>query len=581
MLFLLLSVLLHVNGDNVQFFYDRFLLEADGNVHVTTSDGMTMTGDSFSMDLKLNRFVLAGHVHVQDRAGAQDGAALADFLDFNRIYFVPILRQAQDDKTAARDDGPSPDRWTFIDGDFAHPAKGREMPGDTFFFPDTGGAKPFIMTDSATVGSRSFVRFGGNHLDVANGLGAYVPTPSYYVNFSDDQHLGDNSLAGASFDATDQLAGNANSISALHFRYDPTNKTYLSFEQHFSGKKAYAVFSVNPLTRQRKFWDLLTSDRPSEHFQIRTFTQLSTFQHGLSEPTDSGQYTTVQLTQALPRSFLQLNTQFTNYSLLTPVSDIQHRHPFQAQLTAQTFNNRIGKLPLYESVIYGFGYQHDSYGLQTIGGNTYTSIWQHNLGIQMYVPAVKIGNNPNDAKNLYLNATFQKNRTWNSAPHYIDTTQTSLSLSKTLDRHFLAFASYSVQNTGDYYGALQSIVYPSYVPVVDGVADPGYAAFNGVATFRTLSVDVNYSNNGNFAASLLARKHTDFPKPFPGLFPTPVLNILGQQQLANYLGEPPYDVTAEVRARINSRMSIDLARSYFFNYGGQRWSPAFVIQVTQ
>jgi len=573
-LFLLLSVLLHINASNVQFFYDRFLLEADGNVRVTTSDGMTMSGDSFSMDLKLNRFVLAGHVHVQDPAGSQDGAALADFLDFDRIYFVPVIAGTGDNR-------PSPDRWTFIDGDFAHPAKGREMPGDTFSLPDLGDARPFIMTDSATVGSRKFVRFGGNHLDVLNGMGVYVPTPSYYVNFSSDQHLGDNSLAGASFDATDEFAGNANSISALHFRYDPTNKTYLAFEQHFSGKKAYAVFSVNPLTKVHKFWDLVTSDHPSDRFQIRTFSQLSTFQHGLSQPSDSGQFTQVQVTQALTRSFLQLNTQFTNYSLLPPTSDIQNRHPFSAQLSAQKFNNRIGKLPLYGSLNYSFGCQHDAYGLQALGGVIYTSIWQHSVGLQLYVPSVKIGNSPLETKNVYFNAAVQKSRSWNSTPHYGDSTQTTFSFSKIFDRHFLAFANYSVQNSGDFYeGALASQIYTPFVPVVNGVPVYGYAAFRGVATFRTLSLDVNYSNNGYFTASLLARKHSDFPAPYPGLFGIPPANILGQLA-TSYLGEPPYDVTADVRARINSRMSIDISRSYFFNFGNQRWSPSFVIQVTQ
>ena len=568
MLSLLLSVLLHVNAGTVQFFYDRFLLEADGNVRVTTSDGMTMTGDAFSMDLKLNRFVLAGHVHVEDPAGSQDGAALADFLDFDRIYFVPITS--------------APDRWTFIAGDFAHPAKGREMPSDTFELPDVANAKPFIITDSATVGARSFVRFGGNHLDVANGLGAYVPTPSYYVNFSDDQHLGDNSLAGASFDATDEFAGNANSISALHFRYDPTNKTYLSFEQHLSGKKAYAVFSVNPLTKQQKFWDLVTSVRPSDTFAVRTFSQLATNQHGLSLPSASGQFTIVQITQALPHSFLQMNSQLTNYSLLTPRTPTEHRHPFQGQIFAQTFNNRVGKLPLYESLHYGIGMSYDTYGLQTLGGVTYKEIWNHFLGLQMYVPSVKIGGSDVETKNVYFNATFSKTRTWNSTPHYVDTAVTNFTLSKVFGRHFLAYGGYSVQNTGDYYeGTLASQMYAPFVPVVDGVPIYGYAAFHGVATFRTLSLDVNYTNNGNFSASLLARKHDDFPRPYPGLFAIPPLNILGQQQLSTFLGEPPYDVTADVRARLNTRMSIDIARSYFFNFGSQRWSPSFVIQVTQ
>ncbi len=572
--------LIRLSAHSVRFYYGRFLVEADGNVRVTTSDGLTMSGDAFSMDLKLNRFLLAGHVQVHNPSGSQQGAALADFLDFDRMYFIPIVNSA---KSSAM-----PDRWTFLNRDFAHPAKGRAMPEDTFFFPDTGRELPFLTAHSATIGEKSFIRFPANRFALIQPLGVYIPTPSYYVNFSADQHLGDNSLAGASFDATYEFAGNANAISALHFRYDPTNKTYLAFEQHLSGKKAYAVFSLNPMTRPSKFWNLLTSYRPSDTIQFRTFTILHTFQFGLSRPLEAQQSTSVQATKAFPNSFLQLNTQLTNLSLLPPTPGgyeghgVVPNHPITMQLTAQTFNHRIGKLPLYESLQYGFGYTHDAYGLQTLGGVTYTSIWQHNIGLQAYVPSLKIGNNAVETKNYYVNATFQKNRTWNSTPHYIDSTLATASLSRIFDRHFLAFTSYSIQHTGDYYeGALANDAYAPYVPVVGGVPVYGYAAFRGAATMHTLAFDVNYSNNGNFTASLLARKHADFPAPYPGLFPAPPVNILGQQQPGTFLGQPPYDITADVRARVNPFMSIDVSRSYYFNFDTLHWNPGFIVQITQ
>jgi hypothetical protein len=573
------QTIVHVSAKNVNFYYDRFLLEAEGNVHVTTSDGMTMTGDAFSMDLKLNRFVLAGHVHMQNPSGSQDGAALADFLDFNRIYFLPIV-------TAPNDD-PLPDRWTFLNGDFAHPEKGRIMPGDPFFFPDLADAKPYIMTDSAIIGARSFVRFGGNHIDLANGLGAYVPTSSYYVNFSTDRNLGENSLAGANYDATWEMAGGANAISALHFRYDTVNKTYMSFEQHVSGKKAYAVFSINPLTRPSKFWDLLLSDRPSDHFQIRTFTQLHTFQHWFTQPDEAQQYTTLQATNAFQQSFLQLAVQDTNFSLLPPGVYQGHGtvidHPWQMSLSAQTINHRIGHTPFYEHIGYGFGYAHDSNALQMLQGTRYTTIWNHNLDLVAYVPSFKLGNSYLTQKNYYLNLSVEKNRQWFSTPHYTDTTTSRMTLSKQLDKHFLSFLGYSIENVGDYYGKLQSVMYPSWVPVVDGVKYPGYAAFQGVATFRELLFDVTYANGGNVSASLLARKHVDFPKPIPNFFAPPPLDILGNQIYGGqpYLGEPPYDITADLRLRLNTHTSIDFSRSYYFNFGKRGWSPEFVIQVMQ
>lgn len=587
------ETLIHVRADGVKFYYDRFLLEADGNVRVSTSDGMTMSGDAFSMDLKLNRFVLAGHVHVQDPSGAQDGAALADFLDFNRIYFVPIV--------AGTGNAPEPDRWTFLNGDFAHPAKGREMPGDTFFFPDLGVDKPFLTSTSAVVGSRSFVRFGGNRVDIANGMGAYIPTTSYYVNFSTDRHLGENSLAGANWDATWQVAGGANAITALHFRYDALNKGYLSLEQHVSGKKAYAVFSINPMTRPQKFWDLILSDQPSDTFQVRTFTQLATFQHGLSEPDASGQFTILQAAKGLKQSSIQLSIQDSNSSLLPPPPTYTgyhghgpvFDHPWQLNVNSSTFNHRIGHTPIYARTMYGFGYVHDAgrlgtfpsypaFPLQTLQGKRYWTIWNYMGDYLLYVPDFKLGNSYIATKNYHVNASFEDTRTWYSVPHYVDTQQTRLSVSKMFDRHFISFLSYDVDNVGDYYGALQSIVYPSFIPVVAGVKYPGYAAFRGIATFRALALDLTYTNAGNFSASLLARKHDDFPRPIPNYFTQPALDNLGNPILSNYyLGEPPYDIRADVRVRVNSHMSIDLSRAYYFNFGYRGWSPQTVIQVTQ
>jgi hypothetical protein len=560
--------LIHLQADSVTFYYDRFLVEADGHVRLTASDGTSMTGDAFSMDLKLNRFMLAGHVHMQDSQGAQDGAALADFIAQSRVYFVPITSE--------------PDRWTFLNGDFAHPAKGREMPGDTFFFPDLSRAKPFLYAKSAVIGSDQFVRFGPGKVDLGSGLGLFVPEPSFYVNFSTNQHLAENSLAGANFDATYQMAGSANWISALHFRYDIQDKGYASLEQHWSGQKAYAVFSVNPATQPSRFWNLVLSDQPSDAFQLRTFTQLHTVQHGLTTPYESGQFTVVQATQALRRSFLQASYTFTNYSLLNPNAPTwDPLHPSTLQLGLQTFDERVGRLPLYEHINAGFGFQHSSYGVQNFGGTRYDTIWQHNLGLTLYSSQFKLGHSYIASQNYYLNAVFSKQRQWNSLPHYTDTTDTVLSLSRMFTNHWSSYLQYEVNNVGDYYGALQSLAYPGFTPVVNGVPYPGYQAFRGLATFRTLSLGVNYLNAGDFSAYVLLRAHDDFPKPIPFFFTFAPEDILGRRLVQNYIGQPPYDATADVRVRINPHMSLDLQRSYYFNYSALRWSPNFVFQVTQ
>ena len=140
------ATLVRLHADHIAFYYDRFLVEADGHVQIQTSDGFSVSGDAFSMDLKLNRFLIAGHVTLKTASDTVNGAAVADFLDFNRLYFVPVTSE--------------PDRWTFLNDDLAHPVKGRVMPGDVFYFPDLTG-NPSLTASSATISERTYVHFGG------------------------------------------------------------------------------------------------------------------------------------------------------------------------------------------------------------------------------------------------------------------------------------------------------------------------------------------------------------------------------------------------------------------------------------
>ncbi|HEV7180119.1 MAG TPA: hypothetical protein VGN11_09610, partial [Candidatus Baltobacteraceae bacterium] len=76
------------------------------------------------------------------------------------------------------------------------------------------------------------------------------------------------------------------------------------------------------------------------------------------------------------------------------------------------------------------------------------------------------------------------------------------------------------------------------------------------------------------------RQHRDFPVPVPGEFTPPPTNVLGAYIYNSYLGQPPYDATGEVRVRIARHFNVDVQRTYYFNFGTQRWSPQFVVQVT-
>jgi hypothetical protein len=617
------TTLVHLQADHIEFYYDRFLIEADGNVRIRASNGFTATGDAFSMDLKLNRYVLAGHVTMATSSARVSGAAIADFLDFDRIYFVPVTS--------------APDRWTFLNGDLAHPVKGRIMPGDSFYFPVINQS-PSLTASSAVIGSKTYVRFSG-----VNAIfgGAAVPLGSYVINFSPNPYFAQNSLSGANFDATWNFAGSENALSALHLRYDTTNHTYLAYEQHLVGSHDYAIFSVNPLTKPGRFFNLQLYEKLGEKFQVQSFTQFYVYQRNLTLPEAATQTTYVNATYALPHSYLSGGATFTNYNILGPgvlinetlnpqnysVTAGSLSHPSSAQIALASFQNRIGKLPLYEQIYGGWGFNHDSVGanqylqgctnspacqtqypisvpgLQAFGapcpnqhvgsGATYlcpvyTTIWDAVVGFNLFASAVKFGNLDNPYDTYYFNANLNEQEQWNSLPHRIRTTAINASISRQFARQINAFVGYSINNTGDYY--LSGGYAPCSPFFVEGVPPKTYAvpnpncpesltAFRGVATLRTASLGINYVPNPEFNFSVLARHHDDFPIPVPNIFPLPATNVLGQPLYSNYLGQPPNDLTGDVRAKILPHLGIELTRTYYFNFGSQRWSPSFIVQV--
>jgi hypothetical protein len=588
------ATLVRMHADHIAFYYDRFLIEADGHVRIQTSDGFSVTGDSFSMDLKLNRFLIAGHVTLKTATDTVSGAAVSDFLDFNRLYFVPVTSE--------------PDRWTFLNDDLAHPVKGRIMPGDVFFFPDVTG-NPSLTASSATISERTYVHFGGA---VANLGGAPVPLGSYVVNFAPNQYFAQNSLSGANFDATINVAGSNNALTAVHIRYDATNfGPYLALEQHLVGKHEYAVFSINPVTKAKKFMNLQLYDLLGTRFQVQTFTQYYSDQSYFGKLKSAAQTTYVTANYAFPHSYVSAVGNLTNYSLLGPGAYSvpsnspnvgAENHPTQLQFTWTSFNNRIGKLPLYEQTYFGYGFNHDSLGnyygvpgtkadpagLQSYGGYTYYTIYNTLIGYTLSTPSLKFGNLDNAYNTYYLNASLNAQRQWYTVPHHVNTATTTVSLSRQFTRPFGMYLAYQIQNTSDIYehGGYQPFI-PSSASNVNCAAlptppdcDAAYAGFLGASTLHTLNFELNYLPIPDFNISLLARKHTDFPAPFPNgdVFQAPLVNPIGQPINYTYLGQPPYDVTPDVRFRLLPHMLLDIQRTYYFNYDNKKWG-SFIIQV--
>jgi len=539
-----------VRAGRIGFYSSHYIVTADGNVRVTLSDGTTISGRYFEMDLKMNRFVVAGGVSVVHGSYEYSGAAFGEFLDLKRGYFLPAT--------------PEPDRWTFLDSDYAKPVKGREMPGDAFNMPETGVEHPFILAKEATIIPKTGIALKPARIYTE---GVYVPTPSYYQNFSPNPYLVQNGLAGATGGVGYPFFGGPHSTTTLFGRYDSTNKTYLAIEQNFGWQNAYLVASISPLTRPDKEYNLLGLIKTrNQRFQVSTFEQLNTLQSGFSEPLYSTALENLQLTYGLKNSFLQLTANQYHQDLMAePLSGTYGGHPFipnhpnNFELAWVGANQRISKyVPISFRLRGGLLTAHDTFGLGTFDGTPYTSYWQHFLGFTIFSDPYNLTPHAAFDQAVSFSVTYDRQRTFvSSFPRFQDQSTLTAVLSKLQGHKGSMYLAYTVTNEGDYLGALQPVIYPPTVfnNPYNGQTYPGFAAFDGFVTLRTLQYSYTYTPTPYFSFTFVAEKHKDFPDPIP-----------------YYWGNPPYDVTGRIQARISPILSVLVQRSYFFNFGPQGWN---------
>lgn len=553
---------IELNADVVRYYSNRFVVTADGHVRAQLSDGTVVSGETFSMDLKANRYLIAGNVHLDGAHAHETGAAFAGFPDLDRNYLLTA--------------DPVPDRWTYFGLDFTDPHKGRQQPGDAFDFSDVAGEKPFVVAGSATIFLRNNVVFpAGARL---NQYGLYIPTPGYVITFSANPNFYQNGFQGAVFDIAEPFAASENSLSAFHLRYDQTRGFYTAFDQHFVHKTDYAVFSIDPLTQNGRQTNLILYKRLSPALEVRSFSQLFTLSSALSEPKDASAYMNVVVNARVGRYAASLvANKYYDYLLAAPAAAFAfpgengYGHPFDVTLNLQSFQNefqafRAIGVPLKFQYRGGYGYNYDGLGIPTITGSTfggalYKTIWKSFLGLTAYTSPVRL------AKLTSISAKADKFEEWYSLPHHTVTTDVSVSLSRTplTPKQPSVVVTYDVLNIGDFYGGLQRYAYPA-APDTQTTAFgtfTGLAAFDGFATSRSLSAAIVYAPIPRFTFNLTIQHFNVTPRAVPGLG-----------------GNAPWQVTGDARVRLNKLVQVDLTRSYFFNFANLTWSPQWGVQFS-
>jgi hypothetical protein len=167
---------------------------------------------------------------------------------------------------------------------------------------------------------------------------------------------------------------------------------------------------------------------------------------------------------------------------------------------------------------------------------------------------------------------YQVQRTWLSFPNVVDRDTLALTDSRRLSGSLVVLASgvfdsISTHDLRATFSAPNATTGLTPSPNSNnGIANIGgvgiYPQFLG-ATNRAYGLSAEFQPNSAFQLSATLQQNTYSP------LQTPV-----------HFGPPRYSFSGDVRFKISRTTSLDIARSYFFNWGGLGWSPRFSLQVT-
>ena len=250
------------------------------------------------------------------------------------------------------------------------------------------------------------------------------------------------------------MTGNANSISALHVRYDQYNHGYLGFEQHLARKRPARVCRVlgQSVYERRQVLEPRHGRTPRlevRNRHVHAALHLPEVAPGaerfgaddLRDP-DAG---------ASTARHLQAFFNQTNYNLLGPSRRLAQSSKLGAAHLDILQQPNLQVAALFSDAASATASITTPTASRITTAISYTTICNEVVGFTVSLPNVKIGDREKPYALYYLNASLNSSRTWNSVPHHINAQNTTVSLSRQFSKFVNSYLSYNVQNTSDLY----------------------------------------------------------------------------------------------------------------------------------
>jgi hypothetical protein len=324
-----------LSANRVAFYTNTFILQGRGNVQVDIGSERHISADFFSMDVRENRFVVAGNVHLFGPDVDESFAAFSVDLVAKRAYAIVT--------------NGSLEHLSFNDNDFVHALRDTQAPPGTFDLPLI--AYPASkLGHKIVIGARNYIRYGSCVTQFIGGAGVYIPIPSCYVNVADDPALAQSALAAANAGGKIDLTGSANAVSGLFLIYDRVNGFYTALQENVASSKAWAVFALT--ASGHPGLSVIGALTPSDAFGVRVSTELQSLAPTATSALTGFRYSDVRVSQAAGPGYAELfaSTAADNGA----GSQFFPSRPSSAQFDFATPNEPIGDLA-FGTIRFGYG----------------------------------------------------------------------------------------------------------------------------------------------------------------------------------------------------------------------------------
>ncbi len=495
-------------------FYPGHLV-LDGIGHAFLDDGVLhVQADRIILDMRNERYVAAGSVTVQGARGSITMHGSTSPSAANAVQGDALGIDVATHKGVLVESGQSPSSVAIDGAAVSGPAV--IAPGDEpLALPDIGLENPYARASQAVAHLGADVRLRNARVIVPGGES--IALPSFVYSYSSNPGYSQTNIATNGEDLPIYFGSTPNSVQGVHLSYNTVSKVALGLDSKFVGEDSYLLLSGSPLNGSTHVFNGTWQDFINEHTS-QTFFSSTTTGFGTSNAYD--------LRDSIHQSTLEL----------TAAGQPDFR---DADFAWQGFNQYFGSgasRPYY-NLRSDYGYTHlaEQASFAPFGRNVTLSNDVYHTALEGYLgsPTWNFGSN------VSLNGSADLRGETDNLPHRQLAQVYTLTL---FTRWTPTVSTYFSDRAAPF-----NDIYPS--------ADTTYhgRAIEQILTF-------NYDHGDPFGLTLIgshASAITDNPAGAVAI---------------------PWELQGTMRFRITQTLALQVGRSYFFGFEGQRYG-AWSLQI--